>query len=733
MNMNRPPLARIGALLLASHGGALAQWPHRVDADLLVTDNTITASAPSVAADGNGGVFAAWNDNRNNTASGQDIYAQYYNSDGIAQWPENGVPVSTAANRQDRAIAVSAGNGSVYIVWSDERGNPNNERLYAQLLDAEGDAQWAADGIRVGPNEFDQTDFVAIADGSGNLMVSWIETSNNFRTFAQKIDDTGARLWGAAGFEISSGVFGGASVQNIVPDGSGGAVVGWIQFGDNPRTVWARRILADGTAAYDAVGFGNDLQALGNIIPMAPDGAGGAFLGWQVDKGVNDDLYIQYIEGGGDLPWGTASRQLVDAPNVQDNLQIVPDHAGGAYFVWDDPRTGVDNVYIQRVTAAGTFTFPENGLPVGASAGQRFTARLIPDGAGGAIVSFRHNQQGTFVQRIDTSGARLWGNDGAQLTTNATVNFPGLTSDGANGAILGALAFSGGNRAALKRILASGRLPTSRLVNISTRAFVGTGEARAIPGFVIGGTGSKDLLIRAVGPTLAPFGVMEPLADPVLTLYDKADLAFETRDDWSSGADAAQIEATAAIVGAFALPAGSTDAAIVMSLSPDRFTAGVTGKADATGISLVEIYDAGASTDTASIANLSSRVFVGIGEARAIPGFVIEGPATMTLLIRAAGPALAEFGVVEILADPILTLYDRNDAPFISNDDWGDGGIAARNAIAAAVAKVGAFPFENNSLDSTLLVTLAPGRYTAGVVGAADGAGVCLVELYVVP
>ncbi|MGH8019965.1 MAG: hypothetical protein ACREIA_17145, partial [Opitutaceae bacterium] len=705
--MHRKSPTIIGVLLVVSQAGCpvLAQWPHRVETDLLASGESITASAPSVTADGNGGVFAVWNDNRNSATSGEDVFAQYYNANGVAQWPAKGVSIAVAPNRQDRAIAVSAGSGSVYIVWSDERDSANNERIYVQLLNAKGEPQWAANGIRVGPNNFDQTDFAATSDGTGNLLLTWTETSNNFRTFAQKIDKAGALLWGATGFEFSSGVFGGASVHNIVPDGAGGAVLGWIQFGDNPRTVWARRILANGTAAFDAAGFGNDLQALGNSIPMALDGAGGAFLGWEVDNGTNDDLYLQRVEGDGDLPWGAASKQLVDAAGAQDNLYIISDGAGGAYCAWEDPRTAVDNIYVQHVTSAGVFTFQDNGFPAGVAAVQRFSAQLIPDGAGGAIVSFRRNQEGTFAQRFDINGARLWGNEGAQLTDNGTVNFPDLTSDGANGAILGALAFTDGNRAALKRVLGSGKLPTSRLVNISTRAFVGTGEARVISGFVIGGTGSKNLLIRAVGPELLDFGVNEVLVDPVLTLYDNANAPFATHDDWSLEPGAAQIEATAAVVGAFELDPGSKDAAIVSSLPAARFTAGVTGKGDTTGISLVEVYDAGASTDTSSIVNLSSRVFVGVGEAQAIPGFVIEGPATMTLLIRAVGPTLGPLGVNEVLEDPILTLYDGKNVPFISNDNWGDGGATARNAIIAAAAQVGAFELGNNSLDSTLLIT----------------------------
>lgn len=712
---------------------APAQWPHVVETDLLASAPNLTASATSVAADGGGGVFAGWTDNRHAMATGDDVFVQHYNSSGIAQWPQYGVAVCTAPNRQDSVLLVNAGDGSVYVVWSDERTGANSERVYAQLLDAAGAPQWQANGIRVGPNEFDQTDIVAVSDGSGNLLVGWIESGNNSRTFVQKIDQSGARRWGAGGFEFSSGVFGGASTFSLVPDGAGGAVIGWIQFGDNPRTVWGQRILTGGAPAFGAVGFGNDLQALGNFIAMAPDGSGGAYVGWQVDNGTNDNLYLQRLDGSGALPWGAGSKPIVEASGVQSNLAMVSDAAGNAYLAWEDPRAGESNVFIQRVTPAGTFSFAPNGIPVGTGPGARFTLRLISDGAEGAIVSFRFKQEGTYAQRIDATGARLWGSDGAQLTDNGTTNFPDLTTDGDHGAILGALAFTNGNRAALKRILATGELPASRLVNLSTRAHVGLGDSLAIAGFVIGGSGPKHLLVRAVGPTLGVFGVGAPLADPQIVLLNSAQVPQLANTDWGAAPDPVAIGTAASAVGAFPLPAASKDAAVLADLAPALYTAMVTGNPGEVGVALVEIYDRDPLDSPSRLINISSRVFVGLGEQQAIPGFVIQGPATMTLLIRAVGPSLAAHGVSGALVDPILTLYDATSSPLLSNDDWGDGGSTQRNAIAAAAASVSAFELGTSSKDSALLVTLAPGLYTAGVSGAANGTGIALVELYLVP
>jgi hypothetical protein len=131
----------------------------------------------------------------------------------------------------------------------------------------------------------------------------------------------------------------------------------------------------------------------------------------------------------------------------------------------------------------------------------------------------------------------------------------------------------------------------ARLINASTRAFVGTGESVLIPGFVISGTGTVKLLLRAAGPALTAFGVTGTLADPQLSLFSAGNsTALATNDNWSSAANAAAITAAAANAGAFAFTVGSRDAAVLVDLSAGNYTATVSGVGGITGTALVEIY-----------------------------------------------------------------------------------------------------------------------------------------------
>ena len=269
--------------------------------------------------------------------------------------------------------------------------------------------------------------------------------------------------------------------------------------------------------------------------------------------------------------------------------------------------------------------------------------------------------------------------------------------------------------------------PGSVLANLSTRAQVGTGDNIMIAGFVIGGAGSKSVLLRAVGPSLASLGVPGALADPQLELTTLAGTSLALNDDWSS-TDGAAISAAAGSVGAFALPSGSKDAALIVTLPAGAYTALVRGVSSATGIALVEVYDLDRGA-AARLINLSARGFVGTDAQAMIAGFVVVGSAPRNVLVRANGPGLAQY-VTGTIPDPKLSLTTLSGTQLASNDNWGDTNGAA---IAAAAAQVGAFAWTSGSKDAAILTSLPEGQYTPKVTDGTGATGLALVELYEVP
>jgi alpha-tubulin suppressor-like RCC1 family protein len=264
---------------------------------------------------------------------------------------------------------------------------------------------------------------------------------------------------------------------------------------------------------------------------------------------------------------------------------------------------------------------------------------------------------------------------------------------------------------------------TDRLINLSSRVRVSGGDNVLITGFAIGGTAPKQVLIRGAGPALRDFGLQGVLANPKISLYRGAELVAEN-DDWA----AAQL-ADFARLGAFALPAGSKDAALLVALPPGAYTAIVADGA-AAGVALAEIYDASVNPNSEyqRLVNISTRGEVSAGEGALIGGFVVTGNSPKKLLVRGIGPGLTAFGLPGALADPRLRVY-RESAILAENDNWSAGGGEA--TVVAAARATGAFALATGSKDAALILTLAPGAYTAQVT-AADGTttGVALVEIY---
>ncbi len=270
-----------------------------------------------------------------------------------------------------------------------------------------------------------------------------------------------------------------------------------------------------------------------------------------------------------------------------------------------------------------------------------------------------------------------------------------------------------------------------RVVNISTRTTAGTGDQVAIVGFVIAGTESKTVLVRGVGPALRTFGVTTALASPRLELMRSgSSTPLATNSGWSAAANSAELAAAASRSGAFALAAGSADAALIATLSPGTYTAVVTAATGQAGVALVEVYDLSDGFAAQRLANLSTRAAVGTGDSTLIAGVVVTGSAPKRVLIRAAGPSLAQFSVSGVLARPQLTLFSGTTT-VATNTGWSTSADAS--AIAEAALRTGAFAFGASSADAALILNLAPGAYTAQVTGVNNTTGIALVEIYELP
>jgi N-acetylneuraminic acid mutarotase len=253
------------------------------------------------------------------------------------------------------------------------------------------------------------------------------------------------------------------------------------------------------------------------------------------------------------------------------------------------------------------------------------------------------------------------------------------------------------------------------IIELSTRMRVQTGNEVGIGGFILTGSAPKHVILRAIGPSLTQYGVPGALADPVMELHGPGGFVTITNDNWRD-TQAAEIKAT------FIPPANLLESAIVATLAPGAYTAIVSGKGQTSGVALVEVYDLDHSP-ASTLANLSTRAFVGTGDNIVIAGFLLNGVINDRIVVRGIGPSLTAVGVANALANPILELRDSNAALLIANDDWQDDPAQAAELLAAGLA-----PSDN--LESGIAATLPPGLYTALLAGQNNGTGVGLVEVY---
>ena len=273
--------------------------------------------------------------------------------------------------------------------------------------------------------------------------------------------------------------------------------------------------------------------------------------------------------------------------------------------------------------------------------------------------------------------------------------------------------------------------PISTLGNISTRAFVQTGDNVVIGGFIIQGAEAKRVVIRAIGPELTQYGVPNALANPTLELHDGTGALIASNNNWVATIIGGIItsDQVAAIRASGYAPGDPRESAMIVNLPPGNYTAIVRGVANTTGVALAEVYDLSPAPNSL-LGNISTRSFVQTGDNVMIGGVIVQGTQPKRVIVRAIGPELTQYGVPNPLADPTLELHDSTGALIASNDNWQHtiiGGIITTDQV-RDILNSGHAPTDPR--ESAIIATLPPGNYTAIVRGVNETTGVGLVEVY---
>jgi len=445
------------------------------------------------------------------------------------------------------------------------------------------------------------------------------------------------------------------------------------------------------------------------------------FSSYQDTLLINGAVYFSncYIEGDVDFIWGSGvayfyrceTRALRRGYNFQSRST-----AGRYGFIFVECAvTAADGVTNHVLARTDTTSFPNcEVVLLDCVLGPHITAAgWLVTGTGGTsgLRFLEYRSKNLTGGMIDTSQRAA----GSRQMTEAEAEFYRLPAN-----VLGGWTppVSTDTSSPAGLVTASPAGSSTRLVSLAVRSFAGAGEQTLIAGFGLSGSGTKDVLIRGIGPTLAEFGVSGALADPSLK-FQQGTAVLAENDNWGN---APALLAASQSVGAFALAAATKDAALLASVGAASYSAQI-NSAD-TGVGLIEVYDAATANRNLGLSSLAARTLLAADDVL-IAGFVLSGTGNRLVLIRAVGPTLTEFGLGGVLSDPRIEVFGASGKIY-ENDNW-------TAEIGPVVARVGAFTLPAGSKDAALLVSLAPGSYSVQVRGPAGVGGVVLVELYDVP
>ena len=449
----------IPLMLLAAP--ASAQW---TPAGVPLCDDSCVVDHPLIISDGAGGVFVGWRDSRatENGGAATDVFAQHLTGAGtiVPGWSALGYPVCISSGDQNLQSMAPDGQGGVLFAWQDGRV-PGSSLVFAQRVMANGmiPPGWPVNGVAttLGP---DVHDFATVApDGIGGAFVAWEDEVDvgfqaSYHAFVQHLTSAGAVSpgWPANGLPLCNLPTDSSSPYEVLPDGTGGAVVSWRDDRSGGSDVYAQHLLSDGSVAPGWTANGSIVVPGRTKGRLVADGAGGFYVACSTNEFPGNDLqlFVQRFTfaGARAAGWPDSGITVCDAPSIRGLTSFAPDDMGGALLAWQDYRSGPIEIYALRVMPDGSIApgWAVNGTLISSLIGtdNEFEARIVGDGTGGAYVTWQEDNYEVFtgefshVQHLTANGAVApgWPAHGVIVASTNDQEEPQIAEDGSGGAII---------------------------------------------------------------------------------------------------------------------------------------------------------------------------------------------------------------------------------------------------------------------------------------------------------
>ncbi len=301
------------------------------------------------ASDGHGGIFVVCTDVRDDPWGPATLYAQWIDSAGHARWGVGGVPFCSAVSFKRLMGVVADGHGGFIALWEDERARDWHYLLYAQRMDASGNALWQSDGILVSDLLSEDRDPALVSDGAGGAIAAWSSLGPGI--LAQHIDASGTMTWGDPGVDVTAGSWT-TKDPEAMSDGAGGAIFSWVDARAGWWTPYVQHVTAAGATTWAAGGVLATTTPGGELARIASDGQGGVLACWY---SIDAHIWAQRVTRDGHLAtgWPAEGVAISTAAGGQVYPRIVAAPAG-AILAWADFRNnGLADIYAQRIGISG--------------------------------------------------------------------------------------------------------------------------------------------------------------------------------------------------------------------------------------------------------------------------------------------------------------------------------------------------------------------------------------------
>jgi hypothetical protein len=407
---------RSSPLLLVVTAHSIAQWSDNPAVNIPIASASGTESYIASAGDKEGNVYIVWSGFFN---SNLDIFAQKIDSQGRIKWTPNGVSVSSQPGTEAYACIVPDYSGGAIIAWYF------SSHIYAQRIGDNGTKLWGTNGITVCNASGSQRKPQILYDNNGGAIVTWDDNrSGNYDVYAQRLDMSGAIQWAVNGVPVIVAA-NDQTTPLIVTDGGTGAIIVWSSAPGTSYDIVAQKLDNSGAQMWGSSGKSVTSYTLANEMSpsIASDGYGGLFAVWQDDQNGTDnwDIFAQRLDASGTQQWGIMGSYVAYATGNQLTPYVIADGLGGMIATWRDYRTGDANVYAQKLNGFGLAQWTSNEVTIASGSGNQDNPRLVSDGFGGAFMVWSDDLSGhigVYAQRVDNSGKIQWTSNGIPVATH---------------------------------------------------------------------------------------------------------------------------------------------------------------------------------------------------------------------------------------------------------------------------------------------------------------------------